>query len=328
MAAPIIHPCCDPSAPSVIWEGTPTGRVIEVEGIEIYISQPRRGSEGSSTEAAATSQKTSPTAAMRVILFLTEGHGIYLPNAQLLADSFASHLNCDVLMPDEFAGQPRLPKDINITGAESSIIPAATATVPWIEDPTDPNFEIRGLQVPVKENPESSDAYRFMKPPWWRDQVSAEEFEKWKKRHEPEITDPILATVVRFIHSEYGKEVRIGGVGYCFGGRYVMRLMGQGIVEVGVVNHPSFFTMEEVGRLAGKGMKLACFAAETDDILPAEKRREMEDVLVRNGSTWMSTVFSGTKHGFSVRGDLSVKEVRLAKERAFRGAVEWFKDWL
>ena len=103
--------------------------------------------------------------------------------------------------------------------------------------------------------------------------------------------------------------------------------MGSGIIDVGAINHPSFFTMEEVSLLA-KGKRLAIYAAETDDILPPEKRREMEDVLTKIGATWMSAVYSGTNHGFSVRGDLTVKEVRLAKESAFRGAVSWFKDWL
>ena len=101
--------------------------------------------------------------------------------------------------------------------------------------------------------------------------------------------------------------------------------MGSGVFDVGVVNHPSFFTLEEVGRL-GRGKRLAIYAAEMDDILPAEKRRATENILTKREVTWMSTIFSETRHGFSVRGDLKVKEVRLAKERAFRGAVEWFRE--
>lgn len=177
----------------------------------------------------------------------------------------------------------------------------------------------------MKENVEGSDAYPFLKPPWWKEE-SEREFEEWKGRHEPPVTDPILSKVVNYILATYGQDVKIGGVGYCFGGRYIMRLMGAGVIDVGVVNHPSFFTMEEVAKV-GKGKKLAMFAAETDDILPAEKRRETEDVLMKSGATWMSTVYGGTGHGFSVRGDLNVKEVRLAKEAAFEGAVKLFKNW-
>ncbi|KAH7411372.1 Alpha/Beta hydrolase protein [Cadophora sp. MPI-SDFR-AT-0126] len=278
--AEALHPCCDPSSPSPIWEGNPRGEVIDIDGIETYICRAVKStSTPEGTQASRSDVQVEHP--KRIILFLTEGHGIYLPNAQLLADSFASHLKCDVLMPDQFSGQARLPE-----GIEPSFPP----------------------------------------PPWWiREGPKA--FEEWKMRHEPPVTDPLLARVVKYIHETYGEDVKIGGVGYCFGGRYVMRLMSAGILDVGVVNHPSFFTMEEVAKL-GKGKKIAMYAAETDDILPPEKRRQTEDVLTSVGATWMSTVFSGTEHGFSVRGDLSIKEVRLAKERAFKGAVDWFKDWL
>lgn len=321
-----LHPCCDPSSPSAIWDGTPVGRIIKIDGIETYISQSKMHDEQTesklSTLAPQSSEKPQPK---RVLLFLTEGHGIYLPNSQLLADSFASHLDCDVIMPDQFAGQARLDKH------QRPFFPSGKEPVPeivpWTEDKEDPNYDLRGIRVPVKVNTETSDVYPFRKPPWWVGEESAEQFEAWKGRHEPPATDPVLARVVEYIYKQYGRDVKIAGAGYCFGGRYVIRLMGSGVIDVGVINHPSFFTMEEVGKVT-KGKRLAMYAAETDDILPPEKRRETEDVLTRCGTTWSSTVFSGTEHGFSVRGDLTVKEVRFAKEMAFKAAVSWFKEWL
>lgn len=321
-----LHPCCDPRSATAIWEGTPTGNIIEIDGIETYISQPgMRDGQSESKLSALGPQRSQEQKLNRAILFLTEGHGIYLPNAQLLADSFASQLDCDVIMPDQFAGQARLGKN------QRPFFPPGKnpvpETVPWTEDKSDPNYELRGIQVPLKENKESSDVYPFRKPPWWQGDESAQEFEAWKGRHEPPVTDPLLTRVVKYIHEKYGQDVKIGGVGYCFGGRYVIRLMGSGVIDVGVINHPSFFTMDEVEKLT-KGKRLAMYSAETDDILPPEKRRMTEDVMTKTGATWTSTVFSGTEHGFSVRGDLTVKEVRLAKECAFKGAVSWFEDWL
>jgi len=321
-----IHPCCDPTSPTAIWDGTPTGKIIQIDGIETYIAHPgMRDGQSDSKPSISGPHSSEENTPKRIILFLTEGHGIYLPNSQLLADSFASHLDCDVIMPDQFAGQARLDRD------QRPFFPpgkeAVPETVPWTEDKDDPNYELRGIRVPLKENIETSDVYPFRKPPWWIGDESTQEFEAWKGRHEPPITDPLLARVTRYIHETYGQDVKIGGAGYCFGGRYVIRLMGTGVIDVGVINHPSFFTMEEVGRLT-KERRLTIYAAETDDILPPEKRRETEDVLTKTGATWQSTVFSGTTHGFSVRGDLNVKEVRLAKESAFTGAVSWFKAWL
>jgi dienelactone hydrolase len=321
--AQTLHPCCDPSTPTPIWEGETTGDIITYDSIEIYISKPeKRKPTPDAKRQSSVGEPQGVKAGTRVLLFLPEAHGIYLPNSQLLADSFASHLNCDVIMPDQFAGENRLPKvpAPNILGGSSSEVPQV---VPWTLNEDDTNYENRGIPLPLKENTETSEAIPFLKPLWWKE----EEFEKWLTRHEPPVTDPILQRVVLYIRETYGEDVRIGGVGYCFGGRYVMRLMGSGVIDVGMVNHPSFFTMEEVKKL-GKGKKLAMYAAETDDILPPEKRRETEDHLSKAGATWTSTVFCGTKHGFSVRGDLTVKEVRLAKEKAFKGAVEWFDDWL
>ena len=50
---------------------------------------------------------------------------------------------------------------------------------------------------------------------------------------------------MQYIRKTYGEDVKIGGVGYCFGGRFIMRLMGSGVIDVGVVNHPSFYTLDE-----------------------------------------------------------------------------------
>ena len=291
------HPCCDSSSPSPIWVGKPTGTIINIDGIETYVAhgetpETAKDTVESSVPGSGENDQTKPR---RVILHLTEGHSMYFINAQLLADSFASHLKCDVIMPDQFAGKERVPK----------------GSVPNFPEGKE-EISLDGSDIP---------------PPYFLSKNTPEEFEMWKKSVEPPITDPIIARVIKYIHERYGEDVRIGGVGYCFGGRYVMRLMGSDVFDVGVVNHPSFFTMEEVEKL-GKGKKLAIFAAETDNILTAEKRRATEDILTKTSATWMSTVFSGTHHGFSVRGDLNIKEVRIAKEKAFKGAVEWFQDWL
>jgi dienelactone hydrolase len=292
-----LHPCCDPSSPSPIWEGISTGKIITIDDVEIYIARARK-TGGHSDDHSQVSEE-----AKRVILYLTEGHSIYFINAQLLADSFASYLNCDVIMPDQFQGDIRVP-----TGQL-------------------PHFPDGKAEVPPPVSAELAVETSHLAPPPYHKAQTDEEFEIWKRTTGPPVTDPILERVVKYIHRTYGNDVKIGGVGYCFGGRYVIRLMGSGVIHVGAVNHPSFFTLEEIEKL-GVGKKLAMYAAETDDILTPEKRRATEDVLTKRGVTWMSTVFSGTEHGFSVRGDLNIKEIRLAKEKAFKGAVEWFKNWL
>ena len=272
--------------PSPIWEGGSTGRIISIDGIETYITHPRKEDDQVSSAEKQDSK--------RVLLNLTEGHSIYFINAQLLADSFATHLDCDVIMPDQFRSQRRVPI--------SKL----------------PHFPEGKEEIPPPV--EGSD---HTPPPYAKIQTG-EEFETWKKTHDPPAIDPILESIVKYIRKTYGEDVKIAGVGYCFGGRFIIRLMGSGVIDVGVVSHPSFYTLDEVAKLE-RGKKLAIYAAETDEIHTPEIRRATEDALTRAGTTWTSSVFSATHHGLSVRGDLSIKMVRLAKERAFRGAVEWFK---
>jgi hypothetical protein len=39
-------------------------------------------------------------------------------------------------------------------------------------------------------------------------------------------------------------------------------------------------------------------------------------------------VYSDTEHGFAVKGDMSTKKARWAKERAFQQAVTWFTEYV
>ena len=86
--------------------------------------------------------------------------------------------------------------------------------------------------------------------------------------------------------------------GYCFGARFIIRLLAQRSLSAAVINHPSFHTSDELNALNDTTGPLAFYAAETDEIFTEARRREMEDSLKANGARWMGTVFSGVEHGF------------------------------
>jgi dienelactone hydrolase len=67
---------------------------------------------------------------------------------------------------------------------------------------------------------------------------------------------------------------------------------------------------------------------ETDNIFPAEKRRESEDILQKMNVPYQMNLFSDVEHGFAVRADLSKKPAKFAKEQAFLQAVAWFDEYL
>lgn len=43
-------------------------------------------------------------------------------------------------------------------------------------------------------------------------------------------------------------------------------------------------------------------------------------------ATYQINLFSGVEHGFAVRGDISKKHIKFAKEQAFFQAVAWFDE--
>ncbi|KAL7267453.1 hypothetical protein RUND412_009964 [Rhizina undulata] len=149
------------------------------------------------------------------------------------------------------------------------------------------------------------------------------DFHEWLSRHSPEVAQPVVDKVLAAIKSEI-KPKKIGAVGYCYGGKYVIRLLN-GDIDAGYTAHPSFATIEEVAAIKAP---LAISAAETDTIFPAELRRQTEDKLKEVGATYQLTLFSGVEHGFAVRADVSKKLERFGKEQAFGQAVTWFGEFL
>ncbi|EME85215.1 uncharacterized protein MYCFIDRAFT_61202 [Pseudocercospora fijiensis CIRAD86] len=143
--------------------------------------------------------------------------------------------------------------------------------------------------------------------------------------HTTKQVDPIVEKVIKYMKGELGI-TKIGGVGYCFGAKYVARFMtgGKGL-DVGYMAHPSFVDADEVKALTGP---LSIAAAETDQIFPAEKRRETEDILRGMKIPYQISLYSDVEHGFAVRADTTKAAVKFAKEAAFLQAVCWFDEFL
>jgi len=80
--------------------------------------------------------------------------------------------------------------------------------------------------------------------------------------------------------------------------------------------------------LAGITGPLAISAAETDVIFPTEKRHKSEVILKETGHPYQINLYSGVEHGFAVRGDITNKVAKYAKEQAFLQAVHWFDEHL
>ncbi|CAN8097746.1 unnamed protein product [Discula destructiva] len=155
------------------------------------------------------------------------------------------------------------------------------------------------------------------------------DFMKWlsngsdgKNPHTKEAVDPIVELALKYLKDQ--GFTKIGGLGYCFGAKYVCRHYKNGI-NVGYVAHPSFVDEDELAAISGP---LSIAAAETDEIFPTEKRHKSEEILQKTGIPYQINLYSGVVHGFSVRCDTSKKVERFAKEQAFLQAVQWFDEYL
>ena len=140
--------------------------------------------------------------------------------------------------------------------------------------------------------------------------------------HTPEQVDVIVKHGIKALQDLGIK--KIGAVGYCFGAKYVVRHYKDGI-NVGYAAHPSFIEEDELAAITGP---FSISAAEVDTIFPSEKRHKSEEILIKTGQPWQINLFSGTSHGFAVRGDIDDRKIKYAKEQAFLQAVDWFDEYL
>ncbi|KKO97806.1 esterase/lipase [Trichoderma harzianum] len=140
--------------------------------------------------------------------------------------------------------------------------------------------------------------------------------------HTTEHVDPIIVAGIKALR-QLGIH-RIGGVGYCFGAKYVLRHFKSGL-DVAFIAHPSFVEENELAALSGP---LSIAAAETDSIFTTAMRHKSEEILIKTGQPFQINLFSGVEHGFGIRGDPAAKIQKFAKEQAFSQAIAWFNEYL
>ncbi|KAH9860728.1 hypothetical protein J1614_012060 [Plenodomus biglobosus] len=148
----------------------------------------------------------------------------------------------------------------------------------------------------------------------------------WRAAHPPESVDPIINTTLSYMRRELGVE-RIGGVGYCFGGKYVPRWLREdaGVIDVGFIAHPSFLTEEEIAGVAG-GLSIA--AGSPDPLFNSTAKGRAETILETGNIIFESTLYAQAPHGFAVMGNVSAPTEVYAKQASFMQAVTWFNEWL
>ncbi|KAK0390564.1 hypothetical protein NLU13_0068 [Sarocladium strictum] len=150
--------------------------------------------------------------------------------------------------------------------------------------------------------------------------------------HGPAVADPKIDDAIAYARasSSCGNgggdgDCKIALTGYCYGGRYAFRFVAGGKGgDVAFAAHPSALEEGEVEAVEGPA---SVAAAEIDDLLPAQQRHRIEELLLQTGQPYQMSLYSGTFHGFGVRANVSDPEQKFAKETAFLQAVHWFDSW-
>ncbi|SMN20708.1 similar to Saccharomyces cerevisiae YAL049C AIM2 Cytoplasmic protein involved in mitochondrial function or organization [Maudiozyma saulgeensis] len=147
--------------------------------------------------------------------------------------------------------------------------------------------------------------------------------EKWLAAHNETRTKPMVDKFMASFREEINPGY-LGVLGYCFGAKYAIQQINEntGIADAAAIAHPSFVTIEEVAAIGQNPLLIS--AAETDPVFPQDMRKLTEDKLKEIGARYQLDLFSGTYHGFAVRGDLSNPQVLYAKEKVFYDQIYWF----
>jgi dienelactone hydrolase len=74
---------------------------------------------------------------------------------------------------------------------------------------------------------------------------------QWMGRHPPSKVEPICEAALNAMKTDYGVK-KLGGAGYCLGGKYVCRFMAKDKgLDAGYIAHPSATSGDEVKGVAG-----------------------------------------------------------------------------
>ncbi|KAL6706836.1 hypothetical protein ACN47E_004979 [Coniothyrium glycines] len=163
------------------------------------------------------------------------------------------------------------------------------------------------------------------------DAISVEEQEaglnltEWRALHPTPEIDRIINTTISYMRDELQVE-QIGGVGYCFGGKYVPRFLTEsGGIDIGFIAHPSSLSEVEI---AGIRRPMSIAAGTLDASFNASAKVRAENILNNGNITFQSNLYAGAPHGFAVRVNQSIPQQAYAKQASFVQAITWFDAWL
>lgn len=236
-----------------------------------------------------------PSDPSKLLLLLTGGTGLQSKNNQIQADKFAEE-GFVVIMPDLFDGDP--------APNQSAKLPEPGAVEGETQDEVAGSF-LEQFKIKIGETAKS-----FL-------------IDMWLARHTEEKVMPILEKVIHAAKGEFADAIGNGGgiygVGYCFGGRYILLLAserstnqsgwtgaqkpadeeaGDGktapLIKAGALAHATLVSPDDFNGIKSP-ISLVC--VESDPMFPDEVRTVGEDTMNKTGVEHEVQVYPGVPHG-------------------------------
>ncbi|KAJ2892698.1 uncharacterized protein MKZ38_009473 [Zalerion maritima] len=248
-----------------------------------------------------------PHVPARLLLLLTGGTGVKSTNNQIQADKYAGEGFLSV-MPDLFEGDAA---------------PNSKVT----EDENIPLIEKIKMRV--------------------ADAAKSFVLDMWLARHTDEKVLPILHKVLGGSKEMFTDAANNGiyGVGYCFGGRYILLLSSERelptsweqksedeeggsklkgpFLKAGALAHATCVTPEDFNGLKAP-ISMVC--VENDGLFPDDVRVAGEDYLSKNNVEHEVQVYPGVPHGFAIVGEYENANIKEAQVTAYEQMLSWVKD--
>ncbi|PWN33020.1 alpha/beta-hydrolase [Meira miltonrushii] len=241
------------------------------------------------TYVSKPSSSENQTGNDKAVVLFTDVFGLALTNIKLIADIISDRTGITTFVPDLFHGKP-------IDPAGMSIPSSAT--------------EIRGKSFVSKI---TTTAKMLTFAPWV--------YRNWPTSKYNDVETFLSAL------KETQSVKRVGASGYCYGGKLAIDFNTKGLVDVTVVNHPSFVNASSFADLKGP---ILFNCAEEDDMFPVKTVEQVRAMLDNNDKAPKHDfkVFKGTAHSFCARPNLADEHVKKGFEEATSRTADWFKSHL
>ncbi|KAH8104516.1 dienelactone hydrolase endo-1,3,1,4-beta-D-glucanase [Cristinia sonorae] len=260
---------CEQCGQGFVMSGEPQGRMVD----DAYLH------EGSNKS--------------RAIIFLTDIFGLPLVNCKIMADKLSKELDCDVWIPDLFAGRPPM---------------NAEEMEPLVPDRAGVKLSFMNIiRLVLLLIPRAHLLYAARSS----------------------VVDARVDKFIAKVKAEHNYQ-KLGAVGYCFGGSVAIRIGSRDIVDSIVIAHPG---QTSIGEIRAIKIPAAWECAEDDMSFGKKLRDEAEAVFAarKDKPDYVEYEFKdypGTAHGFAARPNFGLPNIVKAYNDSFTQTVMWFNKTL